>query len=86
MMSMRRDRHPTLISTTMTAESLDRTIRPEQDTEGDAQDQAEGHVTSDTWDRRTRQEKDASNPYRNRLTLTQRMRCYQSRYGHIQLQ
>ena len=83
---MRKDRHLTLISTTMPAESLDRTIRPEQDTKGDARDQAEGHGTSNTREHRTRQEEDISDPERDRLALTQRKICYQSRYGNIQFQ
>ena len=76
----------TPISTTMTTESLDRTIRPEQDTKGDARDQAEGHMTSNTGERRTRQEEDVSDPDRDRLAMTQRMLCYQSQYGHSLLQ
>ena len=35
---------------------------------------------------RTREVEDVSNPDRDRLALTQRMRCYQSRHCHIQSQ
>ena len=56
----------TMISTTMPAGSLDRTIRTGQGAEGNARVQAKGHVTSDAGKHRTRQEEDVSNPDRDK--------------------
>ena len=54
-----------MIFTMMPAGSFDRTIRTGQNAEGNAQGQAEGHMTSDTGEHRTCQEEDVSNPNRD---------------------